>query len=81
MSVQNFNRARYNTLRRDAQPLRLSSSQTETPEEKKAHDLRGLRLALRDLEPLRFLPEISARIETLKAEIAVIETELASVAA
>lgn len=76
MRVQNFNRAKYNQLRRDATALRLPL----TPTEKLDLDIRNLRRAVAALEPMRspFVPEIGQRIETLLAEIATLENQLST---
>lgn len=68
-----------NLLRREATAARRQLLATETPQEKQARDLRGLRRAVADLEPLRspWLPEIGKRIEALKAEIASLEARSA----
>lgn len=67
-------------LRREATVARRVYLQTQTPVEKIEHDLRGLQRALRDLEPLRspYLPEITQRLEVVKAEITVLQTQLTS---
>jgi hypothetical protein len=65
-------------LRREVNVARRIYLQTRTPVEKVEHDLRGLQRALRDLEPLQspYLPEITQRLEVVKAEIIVLQTQL-----
>lgn len=67
-------------LRRAATLARRVFLQTQTPFEKIERDIRGLQRALCDLEPLQstFLPEITKRITTIKAEIAALQTQLAA---